>query len=134
MSSTTVYGSWTPVKDEPPCNAMEVWPSMRAAERCLRERLAPPVMTIRPCSTYYVSKPRRDDEQFYGSEEGSGIYLYETPDADEPHAMLEFGPRGGIRKKPIVDPVDEFVAHMASRDPQELEADRAAAWGLSFKQ
>ncbi|MGW6741616.1 hypothetical protein ACWGDX_12970 [Streptomyces sp. NPDC055025] len=25
---------------------------------------------------------------------------------------------------------DEFIAYMDSRDPQELEADRAAAWGV----
>lgn len=100
MSSTTVYGSWTPGKDEPPCNPMEAWPSMRAAERSLRERLAPPVLTVSKCSTYYVSRPRQDDAQFYGSKDSSGIYLYETPGADKPHAILEFGPRGGIRRTP----------------------------------
>ncbi|MEE1812696.1 hypothetical protein [Streptomyces sp. BE133] len=98
MTSTTVYGSWTPGKSEPPCNPMEAWPSMRAAERSLRERLAPPVLTISACSTYYVSRPREDDAQFYGSTEASGIYLYKAPDADKPYAILAFGPRGGIRQ------------------------------------
>lgn len=103
MASTTVYGSWTPVKDEPPCNPMEAWPSMAAAERALRERLAPPALTTSKCSTYYVSRPRQDDAQFYGSKDSSGIYLYETPNADKPHAMLEFGPRGGVRYTPATE-------------------------------
>jgi len=103
MSSTTVYGSWTPLKEEAPCNPMEVWPSMRAAERSLRERLAPPVLTTSRCSTYYASRPRQDDAQFYGSKDSSGIYLYATPDADKPHAILEFGPRVVIRETPTTE-------------------------------
>ncbi|MEU6016955.1 hypothetical protein ABZ826_23760 [Streptomyces sp. NPDC047515] len=103
MSSTTVYGSWTPGKDEPPCNPMEAWPSMRAAERSLRDRLAPPALGVSRCSTYWMSRPREDDAQFYGSTDSSGIFLYEKPDTDEPYAILEFGPRRGIRKTAITE-------------------------------
>lgn len=103
MKSTTVYGSWTPSKDELPCNPMEAWPSM----------------------------PRQEDAQFYGSAGGSGIFLYASPDDDKPYAILEYGPRGGGRQKTLPDSVDDFLAHMASRDPQDLEADRAAAWARS---
>lgn len=100
MASTTVHGSWTPSKDEPPCNPREAWPSMRAAELSLRERLTPPVLGSSRCRTYWLDRPRQDDAQFYGSKQESGIFLYKDADTDKPFAILEFGPRGGIRRTP----------------------------------
>lgn len=98
---TTVYGSWTPGKDESPCNPMEAWPSMRAAERALRDRLAPRPLSISRCTTYYLDRPQRDDAQFYGSKDNSAIFLYDEANADAPTGVLEFGPKGGIRRTAI---------------------------------
>jgi hypothetical protein len=107
VSKTTVYGIWTPTKEEVQfTNPMEAWPSMRAAEDSLRERLAPPPLGVSRCPTYYVSRPRQDDAQFYGSLESSAILLHHTADSEMPYAVLEFGPRGGVRLHPILQDAD----------------------------
>lgn len=103
MTTTPVYGIWDPVKDDPfgDRSCMERWPSKRVAEQALRDRLAPAPLTIPACRTRYINRPEQDDAQFYGSVEQSCIYLYASPDAEKPHAIIEFGPRGGIRQQPI---------------------------------
>lgn len=100
---TAVYGVWEPVKTEPANGTkwMEWWPSMRAAHASMRARIYrgggfPVVDPAR-----HVNREDRADAQWGGSVTQSCLFLYESPDAPEPHAMLDFGPRGGVRKSPV---------------------------------
>lgn len=103
---TALFGLWDPVKEEgKPVNNrswMEWWPSQRAAERSMRERIYPGGAVTIISAARHTSRPDREDAQFYGSIASSCIYLYDTPDAPEPHAVMEFGPRGGIRVRALV--------------------------------
>lgn len=106
-----LYGIWEPVKTEPANGRpwMEWWPSEASAFRSMRERLAPPPGTMdftkgNQCPARHVYRPDRDDAQFYGSKDGSCILLYERPDAKEPSEIIEFGPRGGLRRSSYTPP------------------------------
>lgn len=92
-----LYGIWNAVKN------MEWWPSQAAAFRSMRERLCPERVDFtrgNQCVARHVFQEDREDAQFYGSRDGSCIVLYESPDAPEPCAVIEFGPRGGLRRRP----------------------------------
>jgi hypothetical protein len=130
-----VFGIWDPMKDEPSNDrtCMERWPSMRAAQAALRDRIAPGYPAIPRCRTRYINRPAQDNAQFYGSKDSSCIHLYRNQADPQPYALLEFGPRGGIRKAATTSLVDDLLAHMGSRDANELEADRAAAWDRSTR-
>ena len=105
---TKLYGIWNAVKNEDEWNErrwMEWWPSQAAMYRSMRERLAPAYGTTDPINgnqslARHVFREDRPDAQFYGSKDGSCILLYPTPDADRPTEIVEFGPRGGLRRRP----------------------------------
>ncbi|MFF2572683.1 hypothetical protein [Streptomyces sp. NPDC058084] len=108
------WGVWEPIaEDTYPrgsvyARPLEWWPSGRAAEASLRAR------SPRQPGTTNVDPERRanglvkDDAQFYGNGQ-SAIFLYEVegePGADPrpagtPYAVLEFGPRGGVRRRAL---------------------------------
>ncbi|MFD5899052.1 hypothetical protein [Streptomyces sp. NPDC060366] len=100
---TKVYGVWEPVKTEPANGVawMEWWPSMRAAHQSMRNRIPQGFGLPNVDPARHVTRPDRDDAQWYGSEDQCVIFLYETPDSDQPYATLEFGPRGGIRQRDL---------------------------------
>lgn len=116
-SSSRTWGMWTPVPDEaaqlgePYANPLEWWPSGRAAEAALRSRVPAAVGTANTDTMRRADGIVRTDAQFYGGP-GSVIFLYEVegePGADPhpapaPHAVLEFGPRGGIRRRALPAP------------------------------
>jgi hypothetical protein len=101
-----LYGIWNAVKNEDEWNErrwMEWWPSQAAAFRSMRERLCPETVDFtrgNVCVARHVFQEDREDAQFYGSRDGSCIVLYESPDAPEPCEVIEFGPRGGLRRRP----------------------------------
>lgn len=101
-----LYGIWNAVKNEDEHNErrwMEWWPSQAAMYRSMRERLRPETIDFKVgnvCVARHVFREDREDAQFYGSKDGSCILLYETPDADQPSEIVEFGPRGGMRRRP----------------------------------
>jgi hypothetical protein len=101
-----LYGIWNAVKNEDEWNErrwMEWWPSQAAAFRSMRERLCPERVDFtrgNVCVARHVFQEDREDAQFYGSRDGSCIVLYESPDAPEPCEVIEFGPRGGLRRRP----------------------------------
>jgi hypothetical protein len=101
-----LYGIWNAVKNEDEWNErrwMEWWPSQADAFRSMRQRLCPERVdftTGNQCLARHIYQPDREDAQFYGSKDGSCILLYETPDAKEPCEIIEFGPRGGLRRRP----------------------------------
>jgi hypothetical protein len=108
----TLYGIWNPVKNEDEWTErrwMEQWPSQAALHRSMRERIAPSMRTppepndftagnISPAR--HVFQADRPDAQFYGTYADSCIALYEHPDAERPVEIVEFGPRGGLRRRP----------------------------------
>lgn len=113
MSSTTtppagaLYGIWHPVKEEPTAGpaAMEWWPSQAALFRSMRQRLTPAHGTTDPINgnqdpARHVFQPDRPDAQFYGRKDSCCILLYASPDDDRPSEIVEFGPRGGLRRSP----------------------------------
>ncbi|MFJ5121849.1 hypothetical protein [Kitasatospora sp. NPDC088548] len=112
MDRRRVWGRWTPTEattDEPVTNPLEWWSSRTAAEQALLERLAPTPGTDPAPRVEHLADGRTiTDAQFYGGHE-SRIYLYEVtgePGAeltvtDEPHAVVEFGPRGGVRHRAL---------------------------------
>lgn len=101
-----LYGIWNAVKNEDEWNErrwMEWWPSQAAVFRSMRERLRPAKVDFKVgnvCLARHVFQADREDAQFYGDKAGSCILLYERPDAPEPCEIIEFGPRGGIRRRP----------------------------------
>lgn len=100
-----LYGIWNPVKDEPYNERrwMEWWPSQAAMFRSMRERLCPEKVDFtrgNQCVARHVFQPDREDAQFYGSKDQSCILLYERQDAQEPCEIVDFGPRGGLRRRP----------------------------------
>lgn len=107
-TGTVLYGIWNAVKNEDEHNErrwMEWWPSQAAMFRSMRERLCPDVVdftTGNRCVARHVFQEDREDAQFYGSKDGSCILLYETPDAEKPCEIVEFGPRGGLRRRSYV--------------------------------
>lgn len=108
------WGVWEPIaedtypRDSPYARPLEWWPSGRAAEASLRAR------SPRKLGTTNIDPERRadglvrDDAQFYGNQQ-SAIFLYEVEGepgaaprpAGTPYAVLEFGPRGGIRRREL---------------------------------
>ncbi|MFI0822309.1 hypothetical protein ACH4TX_41950 [Streptomyces sp. NPDC021098] len=95
-----VYGVWEPVSYETITNSREMWPSLDAAKDALRERISRPGET-NTHRQQLVDGTIRADAQFYGTRDLSAIFLYETPDSAEPYALLSFGPRGGVQKRPV---------------------------------
>lgn len=101
-----LYGIWNAVKNEDEHNErrwMEWWPSQAAAFRSMRERLMPAKVDFTTGNisvARHVFQPDREDAQFYGSKAGSCILLYERPDSKEPCQVIDFGPRGGLRRRP----------------------------------
>lgn len=111
---TRVWGMWEPVPDEavPPgqqfARPLEWWPSQRAAEASLRARVPDVIGVENTDVERRADGTVRTDAQFYGGR-GSAIFLYRVlgePGAGQlpekrPYAVLEFGPRGGIRRRPL---------------------------------
>ncbi|MEZ7005711.1 hypothetical protein [Streptomyces sp. AD55] len=105
-----LYGIWNAVKNEDEWNErrwMEWWPSQAALYRAMHERLAPAPGTMdftvgNQCPARHVFQEDRPDAQFYGSKPDSCILLYSAPDADHPSEIVDFGPRGGLRRRPYV--------------------------------
>lgn len=101
-----LYGIWNAVKNEDEHNErrwMEWWTSQADLYRSMRSRLAPAQVDFKVgniCLARHVFQADRPDAQFYGSTDGSCILLYETPDAEMPYEVVEFGPRGGLRRRP----------------------------------
>lgn len=101
-----LYGIWNAVKNEDEWNErrwMEWWPSQADVYRSMHQRLAPKKVDFKVgnvCVARHVFQPDRQDAQFYGSKDGSCILLYTTPDAAHPSEIIEFGPRGGLRRRP----------------------------------
>lgn len=101
-----LYGIWNAVKNEDEWNErrwMEWWPSQAAVFRSMRERLCPERVdftTGNQCLARHVFREDREDAQFYGNKAGSCILLYERPDAEQPCEIIDFGPRGGLRRRP----------------------------------
>ncbi|WP_141746061.1 hypothetical protein, partial [Streptomyces sp. EN27] len=100
-----LYGIWNAVKNEDEWNErrwMEWWPSQADAFRSMRQRLCPDKVdftTGNQCLARHIYQPDRPDAQFYGSKDGSCILLYDNPDADQPCEIIDFGPRGGLRRR-----------------------------------
>jgi hypothetical protein len=94
-----VYGVWEPVSYETITNSKEVWPSLRSAKDALRQRINSRPGQANISRQELIDGTVRADAQFYGTRDLSVIFLYETPDAAEPHALLTFGPKGGVQKK-----------------------------------
>ncbi|MFE2723924.1 hypothetical protein [Kitasatospora sp. NPDC059327] len=109
MNGRRVWGRWWPLDrdtESPVTNPLEWWPSPTSAEQALLDRLSPKNLSTSRCRVNRADGSTEDDAQFYGNTE-SRIYLYEVdgePGAeltvtDEPYAVVEFGPRGGVRHR-----------------------------------
>lgn len=110
-----IWGVWAPVSEEtallggPYARPLEWWLSARAAEASLRARVQHAPGQINTDTERLADSQVRPDAQFYGGEQ-SAIFLYEVcgePSADPcpaaaPYAVLEFGPRGGVRRRTYV--------------------------------
>ncbi|MFI8085902.1 hypothetical protein ACIF6L_34570 [Kitasatospora sp. NPDC086009] len=125
MTPELLWGRWLPgPADTEPIDhgtLLEWWPSQRAAERALRERLGTQPATIDGIarSTQNLADGRTlTNQQFYG-DSGSRIYLYAVtgrpghhPQAEpRPYGMLEFGPRGGVCFRNLVG-ADSVTVHV----------------------
>ncbi|WP_404870953.1 hypothetical protein ACI1MP_37510 (plasmid) [Kitasatospora griseola] len=107
MDRIIVWGRWRPVAgdtDGLEAAPLEWWPSHAALE----QRLALRAPHTSRCRVNRADGTSVEDAQFYGSEE-SRIYLYEVDGApgtrlaaeQEPYAVVEFGPCGGIRRSAL---------------------------------
>lgn len=111
-SGKILYGIWNAVKNEDEWNErrwMEWWPSQADAFRSMRQRLCPEKVdftTGNQCLARHIFQPDREDAQFYGSKDGSCILLYEHPDSKQPCEIIDFGPRGGLRRRPYARQTD----------------------------
>ncbi|MDX2800132.1 hypothetical protein [Streptomyces scabiei] len=122
-SDTVLYGVWNPVKNEPDSNGrrwMEWWASETDAFQSMRDRLSPTLegrkadfATGNQCLARHVYQQDRPDAQFYGSRDASCILLYERPDAEQPSEIIDFGPRGALRRSPYTLPTDDAAAAAA---------------------
>lgn len=109
------WGVWAPVPEEaaplgePYARPLEWWPSARAVEASLRARVQRTPGRINTDTERRADGTLHGASQFYGGEQ-SAILLYEVsgePGADPrpaaaPYAVLEFGPRGGVRRRTLV--------------------------------
>ncbi|MFG2623232.1 hypothetical protein ACGFXC_37060 [Streptomyces sp. NPDC048507] len=109
---TRTWGVWTPVPEEaaplgaPYARPLEWWPSVRAAETSLRARVQTSPGSVNTDVERRADGTVRTDAQFYGGP-GSAVLLYavtgepgaEPVPAAAPYAVLEFGPRGGVRRR-----------------------------------
>lgn len=109
-----VWGVWEPVPDEavplgqPYARPLEWWPSQRAAEASLRNRVQYNPGTENIDIERRADGTTRTDAQFYAGTD-SALFLYEVqgePGADprparSPYGVLEFGPRGGVRYRAL---------------------------------
>lgn len=94
----SVYGVWEPVSYERITNGREWWNTLDDAKAALRERINRTGETV-ISRQQLVDGTVRPDAQFCGSPGLCAIFLFETPDAEEPYALLEFDPKGGVRKR-----------------------------------
>ncbi|MFF9070473.1 hypothetical protein ACF09E_34525 [Streptomyces sp. NPDC014891] len=108
------WGVWEPIaddiypRDSVYARPVEWWPSGRVAEASLRARSPRQPGTTNTDAERRADGVNRSDAQFYGSEQ-SVIFLYEVDGepganprpADTPYAVLEFGPRGGVRRRAL---------------------------------
>lgn len=112
--STRIWGMWEPVPDEhvppgqPYARPLEWWPSQRAVEASLRQRVPREVGVINTDVEHRADGTTRTDAQYYGGA-ASAVFLYhvlgepgaEPRPAEHPHAVVEFGPRGGVRLRSL---------------------------------
>lgn len=112
-----VWGMWEPVPDEavPPgrmyARPLEWWPSQRDAEASLRRRVPDVIGVENTDVERRADGTVRTDAQYYGGRHAT-IFLYRVQGepgagpvpAERPYAALEFGPRGGIRLRPLTRP------------------------------
>ncbi|WP_329492496.1 hypothetical protein OG618_37015 (plasmid) [Kitasatospora sp. NBC_01246] len=144
-----LWGRWWPEPaDTEPIDSgshLEWWPSHRAAEQALRERLGAQPATIDGIarSTQNLADGRTlADAQFYGDRR-SRIYLYAVtgrpghgprPES-APYGMLEFGPRGGIRFRNLAgvesDTVRVQVVHQESGQELYLRDVVVYPWSIA---
>ncbi|MFZ3476029.1 hypothetical protein ACODT4_44365 [Streptomyces sp. 2.9] len=123
-TAVRTWGIWQPTAEGSLCQGtpgarpLEWWPSTRAAKASLRARTPQAAGTINTDTERRADGRTLSDAQFYGSEQ-SVILLYEVEGDDggrpvlpagEPVAVLEFGPRGGIRRRSLVSPVADKEA------------------------
>nr|WP_163017117.1 hypothetical protein [Streptomyces chartreusis] len=109
------WGMWEPTADEavplgePYARPLEWWPSERAAAASLRARVQRNPGTLNTDTERRADGTVRTDAQFYAGQE-SAVFLYEVTGepgaepvaASAPYAVLEFGPRGGVRRRDLV--------------------------------
>lgn len=109
------WGVWAPVRDEavplgqPYARPLEWWPSERAVSASLRARVQRTPGSVNTDTERRADGRVLPDAQFYASEEGSAVFLYavegepgEDPrPAAGPYAVVEFGPRGGVRRRTL---------------------------------
>jgi len=109
------WGVWEAVADEatvqgePFARPLEWWPSERAAEASLRARVPRTTGSANTDTERRADGTVRTDAQFYAGRE-SVVFLYEVTGepgsgpvpAAAPYAVLEFGPRGGVRRRDLV--------------------------------
>ncbi|MFJ3793505.1 hypothetical protein [Kitasatospora sp. NPDC090091] len=112
MTGRRVWGRWWPIDRDvegPVTNPLEWWPSRTGAEQALLDRLAPTVPGAIPrCRENLADGRTVEDAQYFGNKD-SRIYLYEVAGepgaeltvAEAPYAVVEFGPRGGVRNRPL---------------------------------
>lgn len=114
-SETRVWGMWEPVPSEavPPgeqwARPLEWWPSQRAAEKSLRARVPQEIGVVNTDTERRADGSIHTHAQYYGGT-GSAVFLYRVqgePGADprpeeRPYAVLEFGPRGGVRQRALI--------------------------------
>lgn len=109
------WGMWEPVADEatapgqPYARPLEWWPSERAAAASLRARVQHRPGTLNTDTERRADGTVHADAQFYAGRH-SAVFLYEVTGepgagpvaAAAPYAVLEFGPRGGVRRRDLV--------------------------------
>ncbi|WP_330335747.1 hypothetical protein OHS33_39575 (plasmid) [Streptomyces sp. NBC_00536] len=117
-TAVRTWGIWQPTADgslpqgTPGARPLEWWPSTRAAKASLRARTPQAAGTINTDTERRADGRTMATAQFYGSQQ-SVIFLYKVEGDDggrpvrpagEPFAVLEFGPRGGVRRRSLVLP------------------------------
>jgi hypothetical protein len=126
MSTARVWGVWGPVPEEavplgqPYARPLEWWASPAAVKDSLRARVQRSPGSVNTDVERRADGTVRDDAQFYAGL-GSAVFLYTVegePGSDPrpapaPYAVLEFGPRGGVRRRAL--PVGAVSGHCPDR-------------------
>ncbi|MFJ9380217.1 hypothetical protein [Streptomyces sp. NPDC101455] len=108
------WGVWAPAADEAIplgeayARPLEWWPSESAAAASLRARVQRTPGTVNTDTERQADGTMRTDAQFYAGRE-SAVFLYEVTGepgfqpaaAAVPYTVLEFGPRGGVRRRDL---------------------------------